>query len=286
MREQVKGLLDEHREAGQVVDVAGIPTFVRREGSGPAVVLVHGVPVSSWVWRNVLPELASLGLSAIAPDLPGLGLSARPDAFDYSWTGLGRHLAETVEALALEEFHLVVHDIGGPVGFEVAAIMPDRVASMTVLNTIAEPLGFRKPAPMRPFQYRGLGEAWLASMSKPTFRVLMRRVGLAPGTAVSDAEIDVHHSLLRRDDGGRAFLRIMRSFETTAEKSALYGDVLSHPRPKQLLWGRLDPALKLRTAGRAAAARMGVEIQELPGRHFVQEDCAAEIAGRVANLVR
>lgn len=286
MGSQVNALIDEHRQAGQTIDVAGVPTFVRSEGSGPPVVLLHGVPVSAWVWRNVLPELASLGLTGIAPDLPGMGLSARPGDFDYSWTGLGRHIARTVEALGLDEFHLVVHDIGGPVGFEVAAAMPGRVSSLTVLNTITEPLGFVKPAPMRPFQYPGLGEVWLRATPKPAFRVLMHRVGLAPDSAVSNAEIDVHHALLRRDDGGRAFLRIMRSFETTAEKSALYGEVFAHSRPKQLLWGRLDPALKLRTAGRIASARMGVELQELPGRHFVQEDCAATIAHHVADLVR
>lgn len=279
-------LIDEHLAAGRAVDVAGVPTFVHRQGGGDAVVLLHGVPVSSWVWRKVVPNLALRGLEAIAPDLPGTGLSGRPPRFDYSWTGLGRHVASTIDALGLDEFHLVVHDIGGPVGFEVAAAMPGRVSSLTVLNTIAEPLGFVKPAPMRPFQYRGLGEVWLRATPKPAFRVLMHRVGLAPDSAVSNAEIDVHHTLLRRDDGGRAFLRIMRSFETTAEKSALYGEVFAHPRPKQLLWGRLDPALKLRTAGRIASARMGVELQELPGRHFVQEDCAATIAHHVADLVR
>ena len=286
MQTSAQALIDAHRQAGDVIDVAGLPTFVRTEGSGQAVVLVHGVPVSAWVWRNVLPELAARGFTAIAPDLPGLGLSSRPRDFDYSWTGLGRHLARTLDTLGLDDVHLVVHDIGGPVGFEVAATMPERVAALTVLNTIAEPRGFVKPPPMRPFQYPVLGEAWLGGMSKPVFRALMHRVGLAPGTSVTDAEIDVHHTLLRQDDGGRAFLRIMRSFETTAEKSALYGGVLAHERPRQLLWGVLDPALKLRTAGRVAEARMGTEIQELPGRHFVQEDCARQIAERVATLAR
>lgn len=286
MQPQGPALIDEHREAGQVIDVSGIPTFVRSEGSGPPVVLFHGVPVSSWVWRNVVPELASLGFTAIAPDLPGMGLSARPDDFDYSWTGLGRHMAHTVEALELGEFHLVVHDIGGPIGFEVAAAMPGQVASLTVLNSITEPLGFVKPPPMRPFEFRGLGDLWLRATPRPMFRMLMRRVGLVPDSAVSDAEIDVHHALLRHADGGRAFLRIMRSFETTAEKSALYGDVLAHSRPKQLLWGRFDPALKLRTAGRTASARMGVDLEEMPGRHFLQEDCAAMIANRIATVAR
>ena len=136
-----------------------MPTFVRDEGAGDAVLLVHGVPVSSWRWRRMLPALASRGLRAFAPDLPGTGLSGRPVDFDYSWTGLGRHLVATADTLGLDKFHLVVHDIGGPVSFELATTMPERVASLTVLDTIVEPYGFRKPLPMKPFAYRGIGEA-------------------------------------------------------------------------------------------------------------------------------
>lgn len=280
-------LLSGHRDAGAQVDVRGTPTFVRREGAGAPVLLLHGVPVSSWVWRNVLPELAARGLEGIAPDLPGTGLSGRPIDFDYSWTGLGAHVTAVVDALAIDEFHLVVHDIGGPIGFEAAARMPDRVASLTVLNTITDPVTFAKPAPMRPFEFRGIGELWLHGTPRPLFRQLMRRVGLAPGSGVTNAEIDVHHHLLRHGDGGRAFLRIMRSFETTPAKSELYGGVLAADRPKQLLWGERDPALRLATKGRIAAERMGLsEPERLPGRHFVMEDCASDIADRVARLAR
>ena len=74
---------------------------------------------------------------------------------------MGEHVASTIDALELDEFHLVVHDIGGPIGFEVTARMPDRVQSLTVLNTITDPASFTKPPPMRPFEYRGIGEAWL-----------------------------------------------------------------------------------------------------------------------------
>ena len=278
-------LLDAHRGAGHVVDVGGVATFVRRQGAGPAVLLLHGVPVSSWVWRNVLPELASRGLEGIAPDLPGTGLSGRPEDFDYSWTGLGAHVASTIDALGLGEFHLVVHDIGGPVGFEVTARMPDRVQSLTVLNAITDPASFTKPAPMRPFQYRGIGELWLRSTPRPAFRFLLRRIGLAPGSAVTNAEIDLHHLLLHHGDRGSAFLKIMRSFETTPAKSDLYREILSSERPKQLLWGEHDPALRLATLGAVAANRMGLaEAERLPGRHFVQEDCGAQIAERIAQL--
>ena len=233
----------------------------------------------------MLPALASRGLRAFAPDLPGTGLSGRPVDFDYSWTGLGRHLVATADTLGLDKFHLVVHDIGGPVSFELATTMPERVASLTVLDTIVEPYGFRKPLPMKPFAYRGIGEIWLRATPRPAFRTMMRLIGLASQSTVTAAEIDVHHLLLRRDDDGRAFLKIMRGFETTTDKTALFAAVLAHGRPVQVLWGDSDRALPARKQGHKAALAAGLERPELlPGRHFLQEDCAEQIAERVATL--
>jgi hypothetical protein len=63
----------------------------------------------------------SRGLRGIAWDLPGFGLAERPKGYDYSWTGLGRFAAAAAEELQLERFHPIVHGVGGPVGFELAA---------------------------------------------------------------------------------------------------------------------------------------------------------------------
>lgn len=281
----VDELIAEHESKGRYLEVNGIRTFVRDEGEGPAVVLLHGVPVSSWLWRSVIPELSAKGLRAIAPDLPGTGLSGRPEDFDYSWTGLGRHVAATLEALGLDRFHLVVHDIGGPVGYEAAAILGDRVLSLTVLNTIVDPDGFKKPFPMYLYEMRGVGEAFLKASSPMAFRFLMRRRGLAAHSQVPNAEIDVHLRLQRRGDGGRAFLKIMRSFETTPEKAELYADVLGQSRPRQVIWGEDDHALTSAGQGAKAAALTGTQIQLVPARHFLQEDQPQIIAERVARLI-
>ena len=114
---------------------------------------------------------------------------------------------------------------------------------------------------------------------------MMRLIGLASQSTVTAAEIDVHHLLLRRDDDGRAFLKIMRGFETTTDKTALFAAVLAHGRPVQVLWGDSDRALPARKQGHKAALAAGLERPELlPGRHFLQEDCAEQIAERVATL--
>jgi haloalkane dehalogenase len=179
--------------------------------------------------------------------------------------------------------HLVVHDIG-PVGFEIAAAAPDRIRSL-LLNTTVAVDTFRRPWVMEPFAHRLLGKAWLTAARPPVvFRTLMRAIGVGPD--VPDADIDAYLRILLGDDGGRAFLRIMRSFERTAEKRRRYEAVVGSTAYRvALLWGSKDPALPLRTYGVQArlAARLD-DIATVPGKHFLQEDFPAEIAGAAAAL--
>jgi haloalkane dehalogenase len=279
-------VVERHRAAGRDFQAAGVRSFVREEGEGEPVVCLHGVPASCFLYRKVIRELANRGVRGLAFDLPGLGLAERPPDFDYSWSGLGRFCVAAVDALGLERFDLVVHDIGGPVGFELAAAMPERIVSLTLLNTVVEVDRFRRPWSMEPFAIRGLGELSLALLPRPAFRRLMRMQGIANQQAVADDELDAYFDLLKRDDGGRAFLRIMRGFERTPEKRRLYESVLRDvPYPIQVVWGELDPALKQSVHGEQARLAAGLDsIHALPARHFLQEDQAPAVAGHIAAL--
>ena len=75
-----------------------------------------------------------------------------------------------MDALEIGRCHLVVHDIGGPIGFEWAIRNPDRVLSRTALNTLVDVAVFRRPWPMHPFSIRGVGEAWLVGVRPPALR--------------------------------------------------------------------------------------------------------------------
>jgi pimeloyl-ACP methyl ester carboxylesterase len=275
-----------HRSAGREFEAAGTRSFVRDEGDGEVVLCMHGVPASSFTYRKVIAELAARDLRGVAFDLPGLGLAARPQQFDYSWSGLGRFSTAAVDALELGRFHLVVHDIGGPVGFEVAVAIPERIKSLTLLNTLVEVERFHRPWMMEPFAHRGVGELWLASMIKPVFRQLMYYAGVRDRSATPAAELDAYVDLLKREDGGRAFLKIMRGFERTAAKQRLYeGVVRDVPYPVQVVWGAVDPALKLSVYGEQARRATGLEtVHTVPAKHFLQEDQAPAIAERVAAL--
>ena len=277
-----------HRSAGLEFEAGGTRSLVREQGEGEVVLCMHGVPASSFTYRKVIAELAARDLRGVAFDLPGLGLAARPQQFDYSWTGLGRFSIAAVDALELGRFHLVVHDIGGPVGFEVAASIPERVKSLTLLNTMIEVERFHRPWMMEPFARPGVGELWLASMIKPVFRQLMYYAGIRDRSATPAAELDAYVDLLKREDGGRAFLKIMRGFERTAAKQRLYeGVVRDVPYPVQVVWGTDDPALKLSVYGEQARRATGVEtVHTVPAKHFLQEDQAPAIAERIAALAR
>ena len=283
--ERTQRAIDAHEAAGRRFEAAGVGSFALDSGDGEPVVLVHGVPVSSFLYRKVVPLLAARGLRGVAFDLPGLGLAERPRGFDYSWSGLAVWTGAAIDALEIERCHLVVHDIGGPVGFEWAIRNPDRVLSLTALNTLVDAASFHRPWPMHPFSYRGIGELWLRGMIAPAFAEVFYLEGVADRAAVPRAEVYAHHALLNRGDRGRAFLEIMRGFELTAAKERFFLDGLAdRPYPAQVVWGARDRMLgeKRRLAVQQA---LGVESATLlEGKHFFQEDRPAEIADAVAAL--
>jgi haloalkane dehalogenase len=285
VKQEVRDVVGRHEAAGRRFEAAGVRSFVREGGNGDPVVLMHGVPVSSFLYRRLIPELASRGLQGVAFDLPGLGLAERPEGFDYSWSGLARWTGAAIDALEIERCHLVVHDIGGPIGFEWAIGNPERVLSLTALNTLVDAATFHRPWPMHPFSIRGVGEVWLRSMLPLPFRRVHYLVGIQDRAAVPATEVDAHLALLKRTDGGRALLKIMRGFELTSEKKRFFFEGLAgHPYPAQVVWGENDKMIGPEQR-QAVMQALGVERATLlPAKHFLQEDHPAAVAESIASL--
>lgn len=283
--DEVQEAIAAHAAAGRRFQAGGVDGFVLERGDGVPVVLMHGVPVSSFLYRKVARELANRGLRAVAFDLPGTGLAGRPADFDYSWSGLARWTGEAIDALGIERCHLVVHDIGGPIGFEWAIRNPERVISLTALNTLVDVAHFRRPWTMHPFSLRGVGELWLHGTPRYLFGQLFYLQGVADRAAVPRAEVYAHHALLRRGDRGRAFLKIMRGFELSAEKERFFlGGLAARSYPAQVVWGRRDPALGAERR-EAVQRALGLErVALLDAKHFLQEDRSADVAAAVAAI--
>ena len=284
VKPQVAEAIERHRRAGREFEAGGVGSFVREHGEGEPVVLMHGIPVSSFLYRKVLPLLADRGLRGVAFDLPGLGLAEKPAAFDYSWTGLGRWTGEAINGLDIERCHVVLHDIGGPIGLEWALRNRDRVLTLTVLDTVIDVAHFRRVWTMDLAAPPVIGPLWVATIRPPVARWLFYMQGIGDRSATPADEVDAHIALLHRDGGGASFRKIVRGFELTEEKERLYTDGLREAGwPATILWGDRDPALG-EDRRRAFEEVLGIEAKVISAKHFLQEDQAPAVADAIAGV--
>lgn len=121
----------------QTLEVDGLELFYRRAGdpARPTVLMLHGVPSSSHIFRHVIPSLAEVA-DVVAPDLPGQGFSAAPsvEEYDYTFENLSRAVEGLIEALGIDRFYLYLNDFGTPVGYHLATRHPERVLGLIVQN--------------------------------------------------------------------------------------------------------------------------------------------------------
>jgi haloalkane dehalogenase len=286
VKPQVAEAIEAHRAAGREFEAGGVRSFVREQGDGEPVVLMHGIPVSSFLYRKVFPLLAERGLRGVAFDLPCLGLAEKRLDLDYTWSGLGRWTGAAIDALGIERCHLVLHDIGGPIALEWALRNRDRVRTLTVLDTLIDVAHFSRVWTMDLAAPPVIGPIWVASIRPPVARWLFYMQGIADRSATPAHEVDAHFALLHRDGGGRTFRQIVRGFEFTDEKERFYVDGLRQAGwPSTIVWGERDPALG-DDRRRAIEQALGVGSTILPAKHFLQEDQAPAVATAIAELAR
>ena len=118
-------------------EVEGLDIFYREAGplDAPAIILLHGFPTSSHMFRNLIPMLSDK-FRVVAPDYPGFGNSSMPkvDEFDYTFDHIAEVIDSFIEKLGLSKYSLYVFDYGAPVGYRIAAKHPERVESLIIQN--------------------------------------------------------------------------------------------------------------------------------------------------------
>lgn len=124
--------------AVKTVQVDGLRLAYRELGQGPPVLLLHGWPTSSFLWRNVMGSIARAN-RAVALDLPGFGASDKPVGIRYSFDFFGRALDQFLAEVGIDQLGLAVHDLGGPVGLHWALARPGRLTKLALLNTLVYP---------------------------------------------------------------------------------------------------------------------------------------------------
>ena len=263
----------------------GFGMHVVDEGAGPPVLLVHGEPTSSYLWRNLVPPLVANGYRAVAPDLIGFGRSDKPA--DVEWYSYDRHvasIAQLVDELDLRGITLVVHDWGGPIGLRFAVEHEDLVDRLVVLDTGIG--GGRPPS-----------ELWLR------FRAAIRKSG-ADVDPVRLIESGTVHGL--NDEARAAYAEPFPTPESKAGVRAFPELVPAEPdhpnaepmnrvrdalrswtKPTLVVWGAQDSVLPPAMAHGFAELIPGAgEPVVLEGAgHFLQEDRPDELAAAVLGFL-
>ena len=131
----------------RTVKIDGLDIFYREAGSpdAPLILLLHGFPTSSHMFRNLIPAL-SHKYHLIAPDYPGFGNSSMPslDDFDYTFDRLAEVMEKFIQALNLKQYSLYLMDYGAPIGFRLAVAHPERVQTLLIQNGNAYEEGLRE----------------------------------------------------------------------------------------------------------------------------------------------
>lgn len=246
------------------------------EGEGPPVLLVHGTPTWSFLWRRLVARLSRTH-RVIAPDHLGFGLSEKPPDAPYRPRDHARRLAALVDDLGLDDFALVVHDFGGPVGLPLALDRPDAVRALVLFNT---------------WMWSLAGDPQAARASRllggPIGRFLYTRFNLSPRVLLPalygdrrQLDPDTHRHYLRPfpDAASRkapwtlaaALVGESEWYESLWERVGRLADV-----PALLLWGEQDPAFGPEALERWRRALPHAAVERYPeAGHFVQEEVPA-----------
>ncbi|MGE5595033.1 MAG: alpha/beta fold hydrolase, partial [Hyphomicrobiales bacterium] len=118
-----------------VIQTRSLRVHYLQQGTGYPVILVHGFPETSYEWRYQLPALAEAGYAAFAPDVRGFGKTDKPGA-RVSRHVLARDIIEFMDALGIEQAHLIGHDWGGIIAFKMVADWPERFTRLALLDTL------------------------------------------------------------------------------------------------------------------------------------------------------
>ena len=263
-------------------DVDGVRMAHVEDGDGPPVVMFHGEPTWSFLWRKVLPPVRDAGYRVILPDLVGFGRSDKPA--DLGWYSYDRHVeyaATLFEDLDLHDATTVVHDWGGPVGLRIAIEQPERVSRLVITDT-----GLFTG-------HQRMSDAWKMfrdfverTEDLPISLLVRRACKNDPGDEIA-AAYDAPFPEPGAKHGARAF-PLMLPTEPTAPGAEAGQRVLEalkqDERPKLFVWADSDPILSLKTGERFAEV-CNTEIDHVipDAGHFLQEDQGELIGRRIAD---
>ncbi len=274
--------------------VDGHRLFYREAGrkDAPALVLLHGFPTSSFMFRDLIPRLAD-SYRVIAPDHLGFGLSDTPSAeeFDYTFDALADLTEGLLDQLGLTRYAIYVQDYGAPIGWRLALRHPQAITAIVTQNGNGYDEGFVESFWTTVWDYQreqtqdteaavrtaldvdGIKWQYLAGVDDETL--------VSPDTWIHDA------AMVGRPGNDEIQLTLFRDYATNAPMyPALHDYLRTSSVPVLAVWGQGDPIFGPDGARAFGKDASDAEIHLLDGGHFLLETAAEEVAGLIRNFLQ
>jgi len=273
------------------IAIDGTTIFYREAGppDGPVVLLLHGWPASSHMFRDLMPQLADR-FRLIAPDYPGFGFSdaPAPQQFAYTFDHLAEIVGKFVDALGITKASLYVQDYGGPVGFRLATARPELIRAIVVQNAVAHLDGVSEAlAPLMAYwQDRGpANEAAVRGWLTRETTVFQYTHGAGRPERISPDAYTLDQALLDRPGNDAIQLELFYDYRTNPERFAQWQQYLRpHKPPMLVVWGKNDPFFTPAGAHAFERDNPNATVKLLDGGHFVLEEAADTIAAEMRAL--
>ena len=275
------------------VEADGVEVFYRAAGdpSAPVLLLLHGFPASSFMFRELIPRLADR-FRVIAPDLPGFGFTEAPEKrnYRYSFEALARTLEAFTDALGLKRYAIYVFDYGAPTGFRLAMGHPERITGIISQNGNA--------------YEEGLGDAWgpiRKYWSAPTAEnreVLRQNVltleatrwqythGVANPERVAPESYTLDAALMERPGNKEIQLDLFLDYATNVKLYPKFQEYFRNAKPPLLaIWGKNDPFFIPAGAEAFRKDLPNAQVQLLDTGHFAIETHVVEIVAAMKEFL-
>ena len=272
--------------------VDGTKIFYREAGNNqaPVIVLLHGFPTSSHMFRNLIPALARR-YHVVAPDLPGFGFSDAPDRrqFRYTFAHLAEVIGKFTEVIGLERFAIYIFDYGAPVGLRLALAHPERITAIISQNGNAYEEGLSEGwNPIQKYWKEPTAEnrAALREFLTPAATRWQYLYGVEDETRVAPESYTLDSALLGRPENDEIQLDLFLDYASNVALYPKFQEYFRTQRPPLLaVWGTKDPFFLPPGAEAFRRDNPDAEVRFFDTGHFALETHAGAIGEAIGEFL-
>lgn len=285
---------DDTAVKSKTVKIGALDVFYREAGpqNAPVVLLLHGFPSSSHMYRNLMPKLAA-SYHVIAPDYPGFGYSSAPSLkeFPYTFAAVADLMDEFTKAVGAKDYVLFVQDYGGPVGIRLAVKHPERLRGLIIQNAVANAEGWNPDVVSQLAPYwkdrNAQTEKPIRDILKPDSTKFEYTHGTTRPDVLSPDAWTVDQAGLDRPGNTDIQLQYFHDYQNNVASYPDWGKFLKQQQPPTLIvWGKNDPYFTMKGVEYFQSLLPKAQVHLYDAGHFALETYGDEIAKETLGFLK